>query len=117
MEFYFVSASPTYPRPLCEVDLNAAVFNGQNNFLVLLGLKWKGIPAYYFSGNFPPYPLLLEPPRLLIFKKISSLPVFFTYTNEKISTLPAVIKAYPVIKFEEKLQPTLLLEPPLVLET
>ena len=44
-------------------------------------------------------------------------PCFFTYTNEKFSTLPAVIRAYPLIKFEEKFQPTLLLEPPLVLET
>ena len=39
------------------------------------------------------------------------------YTNEKIYTLPAVIRAYPLIKFEEKLQPTLLLEPALVLQT
>ena len=31
--------------------------------------------------------------------------------------LPAVIRAYPLIKFEDKIQPTLLLEPPLVLET
>ena len=73
--------------------------------------------------------------RLLILRKFSTLPAviwaspfiniqenfqlfcFFTYTNEKISTLPAVIRASPLIKFEEKFQPTLLLEPPLVLET
>jgi hypothetical protein len=35
----------------------------------------------------------------------------------KFSTLPAVIRVYPRIKFEEKFLPTLLLEPPLVLET
>ena len=46
--------------------------------------------------------MLFEPPRLLIFKKISSLPVFLTYTNEKFSTLPAVNRAYPLIEFEKK---------------
>ena len=73
--------------------------------------------------------------HLLIFRKFSILPTviwaypfinfqenfqppcFFTYTNEIFSTLPAVIRAYPLIKFEEKFQSTLLLEPPLVLET
>ena len=73
--------------------------------------------------------------RLLIFRKFSTLPdviwasqfinfqdnfqppCFFTYTNEKISTLPAVIRAYPLFKFGQKFQATLLLEPPLVLET
>ena len=40
-----------------------------------------------------------------------------TYTNEKFSILPAVSKAYPLIKFEEKFQATLLLEPQFVLET
>jgi hypothetical protein len=39
------------------------------------------------------------------------------YINDFFSTLPAVIRAYLLIKFEEKFQPTLLLEPPLVLET
>jgi hypothetical protein len=73
--------------------------------------------------------------RLLIFRKFSTLPAvtwaspfinfqenvqtscFFSYKKKKISTLPAVIRAYTLIKFEEKFQPTLLLEPPLVLET
>jgi hypothetical protein len=72
--------------------------------------------------------------RLLIFRKFSTLPVviwaspfinfqenlqppsFFTYINGFFSTLPAVIRTYPLIKFEEKFHPTLLLEPPLVLE-
>ena len=72
---------------------------------------------------------------LLIFRKFSILPAviwaspfiniqenfqyfcLFTYTNEKCSTLPAVIRAYPLIKFGQKFQSTLLLEPPLVLET
>jgi hypothetical protein len=37
--------------------------------------------------------------------------------NVKISILPAVIEAYRLITSEEKFQPTLLLEPLLVLET
>ena len=41
-----------------------------------LGLKWKGIPAYQSSGILPFHPLLFEPPRLLIFKKVSCLFVF-----------------------------------------
>ena len=61
--------------------------------------------------------MLFDPPRLLIFKKISSLPVFSPTQMKFFSTQPAVIRAYPLIKFEEKFQPTLLLEPPLVLET
>ena len=84
--------------------------------------------------NFPPYPLLLEPTCLLNLKKNYSYPFilaslfiniqenfqpfwFFTYTNEKFSTLPAVIRASPLIKFRKEFQSTLLLEPPLVLET
>ena len=73
--------------------------------------------------------------RILIFRKFSSLPAviwaspfiyiqenlqlfcFFTYTNENFSTLPAVIRASPLIKFRKEFQSTLLLEPPLVLET
>ena len=69
---------------------------------VLLGIKWKGsIPTYQFLGNFPssmlvlfsrkfpaslfftytneknpPYPLLLEPTRLLNLKKNSSQPFY-----------------------------------------
>ena len=42
---------------------------------------------------------------------------FFTYSNEIFSILPAVIRAYPLIKLGLKFQSTLLLEPPLVLET
>ena len=44
-------------------------------------------------------------------------PSFFTFTNKRFSTVPAVIRAYLFIKIEEKFWPTLLLEPPLVLET
>ena len=44
-------------------------------------------------------------------------PSFFTYTNKRFSTLPAVIGAYLLIKIEEKFWPTLLLDSPLVLET
>ena len=74
--------------------------------------------------------------RLLIFRKFSILPTviwaspfiniqenfkpfcFFTYTNEFFfSILPAVIRAYPLINSGQKFQSTLLLEPPLVLET
>ena len=73
--------------------------------------------------------------RLLIFRKFSILPAviwaspfiniqenfqpfcFFTYTNEIFSILPAVIRASPLIKFGQKFQSTLLLEPPLVLDT
>ena len=36
-------------------------------------------------------------------KKISSLPVFSPTQMEKNSTLPAVIRASPLIKFEEKI--------------
>ena len=72
---------------------------------------------------------------LLILRKFSTLPAviwaspfiniqenlklfcFFTYSNEKFSTLPAVIRASPLIKFRKEFQSTLLLEPPLVLET
>ena len=73
--------------------------------------------------------------RLLILRKFSTLPAviwaspfiniqenlklfcFFTYSNENFSTLPAVIRASPLIKFRKEFQSTLLLEPPLVLET
>ena len=55
---------------------------------------YLSLPVYQFSRKFP-----------------ASL--FFTYTNEKNSTLPAVIRAYLLIKFEEKFQSTLLLEQPL----
>ena len=60
---------------------------------------------------FPPYPLLFEPTHLLIFRKIKP-PYFFTYTNDFFFTLPTVIRAYLLIKFEENFQPTLLLETP-----
>ena len=49
--------------------------------------------------------------RVLIFKKI------FILFVEIFSILPAVIRAYPLIKFGQKFQSTLFLEPPLVLET
>ena len=62
--------------------------------------------------KFPPYPLLFEPPRLLIFKKISSLPDFSPTQMFFFSTLPAVIRAYPLIEFGQQFQSTLLLEPP-----
>ena len=73
--------------------------------------------------------------RLLIFRKFSILLAviwafpfidiqenfqlfcFFTYTNEKFYILTAVITAYQLIKFGQKFQSTLLLEPPLVLKT
>ena len=73
--------------------------------------------------------------RLLILRKFSILPAviwaypfidfqenfqppcLFTYKNEQFSSLPTVVRAYPQIIFEEKFQSTLLLEPPLVLET
>ena len=45
--------------------------------------------------------------RLLIFRKFSP----------KSSILASVIRAYPFIELYEKFQPTLLLEPSLVLET
>ena len=41
----------------------------------------------------------------------------FFHKWKKKSSLPAVIRAYPLIKFEQKFQSTLLLEPPLVIET
>ena len=53
-----------------------------------------------------------------VFKKISSLFVFSPmYTNEIFSILPAVIRAYPLIKFGQIFQSTLVLEPPLALDT
>ena len=73
--------------------------------------------------------------RLLIFRKFSILPIviwaspfiniqenfqpfcFFTYTIEFFSILPAVIRAYTLIKFGQQFQSTFLLEPALVLET
>ena len=74
--------------------------------------------------------------RLLIFRKFYILPAVIwvslflniqinfslfvfspKYTNEIFFILPAVIRAYPLIKFGQKFQSTLLLEPPLVLET
>ena len=58
-------------------------------------------------------PTVSEPTRLLLLKKVTSLPVFSpTHRNGK--------KKYParaLARFEEKFQPTILLEPPLVLET
>ena len=62
------------------------------------GTSLMDVPCIKFQENFQP-------------------PCFFIYTNEIFSTLPAVIRAYPLIRFEEKVQHTLLLEPPLVLET
>ena len=66
----------------------------------------EGYTSLLISGNFPPYPL---PALLLIFKKISILPVF-SPKQMIFSILPAVIWAYPFVKFEGKLQPTLVLE-------
>ena len=45
-----------------------------------------------FKRNFPPYPLLFEPPRLLIFKKISSLPVFSPAQIEKNPPYPLLLE-------------------------
>ena len=70
--------------------------------------------------------------RFLIFRKFSTLSAviwaspfiniqenfqsfcFFTYTREIFSIFPAVIRAYPLIKFGQKVQSILLLEPPLL---
>ena len=70
-----------------------------------------------------------SPPKERFFYRVS-LPIYIVHTLRsqiegytsllifrKCSTLPAVIRASPLIKFEEKFQPPLLLEPPLVLET
>ena len=60
--------------------------------------------------------------RLLILRKFSILPAVirkfpvFSPTRMKFFQ-PAVIRAYPLIKIEEKFLPTLFLESPLVLET
>ena len=70
----------------------------------------EGYTRLLMFRKFPIFPLLLEPTHLLIFKKISSLPVFHLSTQMIFSILPVVIRAYLLIKFEEKFQPTLLLE-------
>ena len=54
--------------------------------------------------------------RFIDFQEHFQPSCFFTWTNEKFSALPAV-RAYLIIRFEEKFEPTILLEPPLVLET
>ena len=62
------------------------------NVALLLGLKWKGLSTYYFLGNFPSYPLLFEPPRLSISKKISSLPVFSPKQMKKFPPYPLLLE-------------------------
>ena len=79
-----------------------------------LGLKWKGTPLINFQKFFHPTRSYLSLP---IYFQENFLPFcLFTYTNDFFSTLPAVSRAYLLIKFEEKFQPTLLLEPLLVLD-
>ena len=50
----------------------------------------------------------------IIIKKISS-PFVFSPTKMIFSILPAVIRAYPLIEFGQKIKSTILLDPPLVL--
>ena len=51
-------------------------FNGLIYCEATLRSQIEGCTRLLIFKKFPPSPLLFEPPRLLIFKKISSLPVF-----------------------------------------
>ena len=77
----------------------------------------EGYTRLLIFSNFSILPAVIWASPFINFQENFQLRCFFTYTNEKFPTLPAVIRANPLIKFEEKFQPTLLLEPPLVLET
>ena len=73
-----------------------------------MGMKQKKSPRSQIEGY----------TFLLIFNKISSLPVFSPTQMKFSPSYPLLIsRAYPLIKLEEKIQPTLLLEPAIVLET
>ena len=83
-------------------------------------LRWQIHRRIYLLINIqeifhPIYPLFFEPSPSIDFQENFQPPSFSPTIF--FSTLPDVIRAYPLIKFEEKFQSTLLLEPPLVLET
>ena len=77
----------------------------------------EGYTRLFLFRKFSTLPAVIWASPFIKFQDSFQPPCFFTYTNEKFYTQPAVIRAYPLIKFEEKFQTTLLLEPPLVLET
>ena len=74
-------------------------------------------PLINFQEVFHPTHCYLSLVHLLIFKKISSLPIF-SPTQIKFFTLyPLLLEHIRLLNFYKKFQPTLLLEPPLILET
>ena len=70
--------------------------------LLLLDLKQKGIPTYQFYGNFPSYPLLFEPNRLLVFKNISSFPVFSPKQMKKFPSHPLLLETTRLLNLKKK---------------
>ena len=77
----------------------------------------EGFVHLLFFRKFSILPAVIWASPFINFQENFQPPCFFTYTNEIFSILPAVIRAYLLIKIEEKFWPTLLLEPPLILET
>ena len=65
---------------------------GRKSNIATLRSQIEGYTRFLFSGNFPAYPLLFEPPRLSISKKISSLPVFSPKQMEKFTPFPLLLE-------------------------
>ena len=81
---------------------------------------WSQIEEYtrlLILRKFSILPAVIWAPPFINFQENVQPPCCFTYTNEIFPTLPGVIRDDWLIEFEEKFQPTLLLEPSLVLET
>ena len=60
--------------------------------LLLSRSQIEGYTRLLFSGNFLSYPLLFEPTRLLIFKKISSLPAFSPTQKKNFPPYPLLLE-------------------------
>ena len=82
------------PGYICTLRSQTEGYTG-----LLIFRKFSIQPALFFEPTYP----------FINFQENFQPLCFFTYTNEKLSTLPTVIRAYPRlhIKFQEKFQPTL----------
>ena len=60
----------------------------------------EGYTGLLIFRKFSTLPAVIWASPFINFQEIFQPPCFFTYKNEKFSTLP--IRAYPLIKFEEK---------------
>ena len=77
-----------------------------NNFPSTLRSQIEGYTRLLIFRKFSTLPAVIWASPFINFQENFQPPCFFTYTNEKNSTLPVVIRAYP-LSFQKKTQPNI----------